>query len=169
MSNLILRFIEDTESMNIYTVTDRGNRDYREVYFFMGKKTMLCIDKKEDRVLYNIPFDNLQVHILNANEFCFIIGDKRLFFYQGKKMNAKKSSHDSGEKEKFKKAVAIVEETNSKYRFKEICDRCENKICSQYDTINGREFKFGTGPISEDLLQQYDKYCEKKIQRFNCA
>lgn len=169
MSNLIERFIEDTGNMNIYTITDRGNRDYREIYFFMGKKAVLCIDKKEDRVIYNIHYDNLQIHIINANEFCFNIGDKSLFFYQGKDIKKGKANQESAEKEKFKKAVAIVEESNSRFRFKEICDRCENKICSQYDTINGREFKFGTGPISEDLLQQYDKYCEKKIQRFNCA
>lgn len=167
MINLIERFIEDTESMSVYTIFNKENSDCREVYFFMGKKSVLCIDKKEDRIIYNIPYEDLQIKILNGNEFCFNIGGKTLFFWQGENFKNRERVNTT-EKEKLKKAVAIVEESKSKYKYKEICDNCENKKCSQYDTINGREFKFGSGPISEDLLQQYDNYCKNKIERFGC-
>jgi predicted metal-dependent hydrolase len=167
MINLIERFIEDTEKMNVCAIIDKESNDNREVYFFMGKNSVLCIDKKDDKIIYNIKYDKMQIQILNANEFCFNIEGKPLLFYQGNVMHIKRNTKTT-EKEKFKKAIEIVEETNARYRYKEICDRCENKKCNQYDTINGREFKFGSGPISEDLLQQYDRYCQNKIERFGC-
>lgn len=170
MINLIERFIEDTEKMNVCAIIDKESNDNCEVYFFMGKNSVLCINKKDDRVIYNIRYDNLQINILNAYEFCFNIEGKSLLFCQGGKIQIKKKLEPkSTEKEKLKKAIEIVEEANSKYKYKEICDKCPNKVCGQYDTIHGREFKFGSGPISEDLLQQYDRYCKIKIEKFGCA
>jgi len=57
---------------------------------------------------------------------------------------------------------------NAPYPYKAICDSCVNRICSSYDKIKGQKFISGDGPVSADVLTQFDNYCLGKIERFQC-
>ena len=115
MINLIERFLEDTEKMNVYAVLDKETNNTREVYFFLGKRSVLCIDKKEDRILYNIDYNKIQIHILNANEFCFLVDGKVLSFYQDNKMPIAENFSNPSGNEKLKRMIAMSDEANTKY------------------------------------------------------
>ena len=104
MTNLIERFIEDTEKMSVCAIIDKESNDNREVYFFMGKNSVLCIDKKDDKIIYNIKYDKMQIQILNANEFCFNIEEAAPFL--------------SGQCDAYKRNTKTTEKKNSKKRLK---------------------------------------------------
>ena len=115
MINLIERFFEETEKMNVYAVLDKEINNAREVYFFLGRKSVLCIDKKEDRIIYNIDYNKLQIHILNATEFCFHVEGKVLSFYQDSKMPIAKNFSNSSGNEKLKRMITMADEAGTKY------------------------------------------------------
>lgn len=169
--NLIEKFLEDTEKMRVFLMGDKGANDYQEVYFFLGRDGALCISKQDNKVLSHIKYSQLQITITSPSEFVLNInGGTNLFFYQDETDFERIALY-----RKEMEPVTITKETSTtvpsdpiKYPYKAICDSCTSKKCSQYDTINGRNFKFGKGPVSEDLLAQYDKYCETKIKKFGC-
>jgi hypothetical protein len=95
------------------------------------------------------------------------------FFYLGEE-EMKPSAHSSqassrGDEESAgRKEEKDLSQEDLPYKYKEICDQCNSKKCSQYDTLYGRQFKFGKEKISDDLLNQYNNYCKIKIEKFNC-
>jgi len=170
--NLIEKFFEDTEKIRLFLVKDTGagTKDYQEIYFFLGRDSVLCISKQDNRILYNIKYAQLQISITSPNEFTINAGGNILFFCQDNIKN-ETSFLPSIETDKQPSFVPVNYSDlpeSVKYPYKAICDACTNKRCSQYDAINGRNFKFGKGKISEDMLAQYDKYCELKIKKFGC-
>lgn len=172
MINLIEKFFEDTEKMRLFLAKDAGagTKDYQEVYFFLGRDSALCISKQENKVLYNIKYSQLQINITSPSEFTLITEGNNLFFCQDSIKNEVSLLPTTENKQQsFFTPTNYSELPESvKYPYKAICDACISKKCSQYDTINGRNFKFGKGEISEDMLAQYDKYCEIKIKKFGC-
>lgn len=170
--NLIEKFLEDLEKTRIFLINDKDGSDYQEVYFFLGRDAALCISKQDNRVLYHIKYAQLQINITSPNEFALNVGGKNLFFCQDETglidlaISAKREAGISPtDKETVKGSISP---DAVKYPYKAICDACSSRKCSQYDTINGRNFKFGKGEVSEDMLSQYDKYCETKIKKFGC-
>jgi len=156
--HLIDVFFDIIEDTKIFII----DKNREEVYFFLGKKGLLCINKADNRVLYNLNSNQIQIQIISPVNFALTIEGVTLFF-----------SQETEDKNLFKgvflsenkKGEALPQE---KYRYRAFCDLCVSKKCSQYDTINGRNFKFGGGTISEDMLAQHDSYCEKKIVKFQC-
>jgi len=166
--NLIEKFLEDTEKMRVFTTVttgDNGTSNYQEVYFFLGRDSALCISKQDNKVLYHIKYAQLQINITSPNEFTLNVGGKNIFFCQDE---STLNGPVFVEKQETESASVSYTPDAIKYPYKAICDACTSKKCSQYDTINGRNFKFGKGKISEDMLSQYDKYCESKIKKFGC-
>ena len=100
--------------MNVYAVLDKETNNAREVYFFLGKRSVLCIDKKEDRILYNIDYNKIQIHILNVNEFNFLVDGRPLSFYQEGKTAVTKNFNATGN-EKIKRMISAADEKNAKY------------------------------------------------------
>lgn len=80
MINLIERFIEETGQMRVLLSHDKRSSDYQEVYFFLGKDSLLCITKQENKVLYQVKYSQLQINIISATEFAFNVGGQSLFF-----------------------------------------------------------------------------------------
>lgn len=189
MINLIERFIEETGQMRVLLSHDKRSSDYQEVYFFLGKDSLLCITKQENKVLYQVKYSQLQINIISATEFAFNVGGQSLFFcqddgiitplyqeplYQEKLIDTEEGDINNKEKKHTNSTItatgiATSVTSDEKYKYKAFCEKCNRKKCSQYDTINGRNFKFGKGAISEDMLNQYDKYCENKIKKFGCT
>lgn len=147
-------------------LTNSQKSSCEEIYFFSGKKSVLCISKQENKVLERIQYAQTQITIISPSEFSITINNnKNLLLYCGEECPTLLRKTPQTEKEI--ELSDIPEDT--KYKFKAICDGCNRKKCSQYDTINGRNFQFGEGRISEDMLQQYDNYCKQKIEKFNCV
>lgn len=160
MLHLFDIFFDIIENTKIFLV----DKNKEEVYFFAGKKSLLCINKADDRVLCNLNLNQIQIQITSPSSFTLSVGSASLAFSQEPEEKTLPKSVNFNEDKKGVDAVYPQE----KYKNKSFCDQCISKKCSQYDTINGRNFKLGGGTISEDMLAQYDAYCEKKIAKFQC-
>ena len=77
MINLIEKFIQDMSQEKVSIINAR-NSDLREIYFFEGKDSVLCIAKEDNKVLYNIGYNNIQINILSPNEFSFNVNGEYL-------------------------------------------------------------------------------------------
>lgn len=177
MINLIDHFFDQIETQSVFMNSDDRSSDYTEVYFFMGRDAILCISKPDERVMANIKYNELQINIISQSQFSLTAsGRKNLFFYLEtgnevfkKRFEPKEAREEKKHRPEFKtEPIKKVYDEKYKYKYKSVCENCNSKKCSQYDTINGRKFDFGKGEVSEDLMQQYDKYCQTKIEKFNC-
>jgi hypothetical protein len=171
--NLIENFIEVVSKTRLYLTNDT-NGERQEIYMFIGKYSMLCIGKHDNKVLCELPFQNMTISILGREEFSISINGSTLFFCQGercvKPAVASGSIPKNTEEEPARESRDNKESKNddSLYRYKNICDQCSSKKCSQYDALYGRQFKFSKEKVSDDLLNQYNNYCKIKIEKFNC-
>lgn len=157
MKNLIEKFLENTREMRIYLAQDKQSGNYQEIYFFLGRDSALCISKNENKVLFEFPLANIKINITSPSDFSISLNNNTVFFCQDDMVVLHQSE-----------PVPPESVAGEKYKYKSICDRCDGKKCSQFDTLNGRKFKFHSEQVSDELLEQYDNYCKYKIEKFKC-
>ena len=61
-----------------------------------------------------------------------------------------------------------TDQDESKFEYKRICDNCANIRCLEYDVLTGAKHIFGDGEVSEDMAEQYNEYCKKRIKKTGC-
>lgn len=178
MLNLIERFFEETEGMRISVSIPEKQRvgEQQEIYFFMGKDAVLCISKVDNKVLSKIPMAQMQVSLLSPTEFSLNVNGQALFFCQNEVVADIPVPDFQESAAPFLETAAVVEPSatprplvSDKYPHRLRCEKCTNRKCSQYDALNGRNFRFGSGQVSQDLMEQHERYCQAKIEKFGCA
>jgi len=79
MINFIEHFLEETEGYQVFSGGEKNQQD--EVYFFLGKKDVLCIRKSDNKVLYSISLQKLQISLLSPTEFSIGPNGSALYFF----------------------------------------------------------------------------------------
>lgn len=83
MRGLIKDFIENIIAKNACSVFEEKKNAYIGIYFFQGKDSMLCIDKNNNKVLYNISYHKMQIQIQSETDFSISSGNQLYAFRQG--------------------------------------------------------------------------------------
>lgn len=88
--NFVANFFEQIDGIDLCILNKNSQNNDIEVYFFQGKDSVLCIDKKSNKILYKINYNALEINISNKNGLTFNINGLLIYFYLKNQMPNKR-------------------------------------------------------------------------------